>query len=237
MPPALLARERSERPEFVQENVHAKLSRIAEVLSAFTAGRSMRYPAGNVLFAQGEAATEIYVMVTGAVKLVRSEANTREITVGICSRGSLVGVAPAMLDAPHPARAVTMVISEIRPVAVAVFSERLSLERTLTDATVCILAGELIGQIRRASRQTLNVRHRLTLLLIDLAQSHGHHLPDGTIRIHLPLSQQEIADLIVASRESVNRAMADLHRAGWISKVDGWLTISKARSGSNSRPR
>ena len=238
MAPTLHARERPPTKEFVQEKVHAKLSRIAEVLSATLAsGRSIRYPAGNILFAQGEAATDIYVVVSGAVKLVRSEANTREITVGICSRGSLVGVAPAMLDAPHPARAVTMVRSEIRAVSVEVFFERLSIERTLADATVCILADQLIGQMQRASRQALDVRQRLTMLLTDLGQSHGQQLLDGAIRIQLPLSQQDIADLIVTSRESVNRAMADLHRAGWIRKVDGWLTIAKARPRSHTRAR
>jgi hypothetical protein len=60
-------------------------------------------------------------------------------------------------------------------------------------------------------------------LLLELAHAHGHECPNGWIRIQVPLSQHEIADLITASREGVNRAMVQLRREGRIKKMDGWL--------------
>lgn len=218
--------ESSDRPESIETKVCALGEALAKKLAV---RRTIRYPSGNVLFMQGDPAIEIHLIVRGAVKLVRSELDSRDVTIAILSAGWPVGVGPAILGAPHPSRAVTMVPTEIRPISAELFRELLSAEPKLVHATMCMLAHELVAQIRTGSRHILSVRRRLDLLLGDLAQSHGFHRPDGTIRIHLPLNQQEIADLIASSRESVNRAMMELRHTGCLSDEQGWLVISQAK--------
>ena len=191
-------------------------------------GRSIRYPAGNTLFLQGDTPHEVQLILSGAIKLVRSETSEFDVTIGIRSPGWLLGVAPLILEAPHPARAVTMVQTETRPLSAESFKKLLRSDTDVLQATLRILAEELLGQVVRASRQSLDIRHRVQMLLSDLAETHGRAHERGWMRIHLPLSQQEIADLVVASRESVNRAMKDLRRSGYITEAGGWISVKSS---------
>jgi CRP-like cAMP-binding protein len=59
-----------------------------------------------------------------------------------------------------------------------------------------------------------DARTRLAILLLDLAEEHGVPAPRGGHSIGLPLSQQDLADAIGASRESVARALAAFRAAG-----------------------
>ena len=47
----------------------------------------------------------------------------------------------------------------------------------------------------------------------------------GCVRIMLPLTQQELATLVGASRESVNRALVRLRRQGRVRLEGGWIVL------------
>jgi CRP-like cAMP-binding protein len=70
------------------------------------------------------------------------------------------------------------------------------------------------------------IRDRLVLKLLELAQTHGRPSPHGTV-IQLQLTQSDLAALIGASRENVNRALAGLTRAGLIITHTGTITITQ----------
>lgn len=105
--------------------VSANLPSVLEVLRAATAGagRVVRYPAGNTLTVEGAPAADVHVILSGAVKLVRTVADSRDVTIGIRSSGWVLGLAAAILGVPHPCRAVTMVSSEMSIVPADSFKE------------------------------------------------------------------------------------------------------------------
>jgi CRP/FNR family transcriptional regulator/CRP/FNR family cyclic AMP-dependent transcriptional regulator len=61
---------------------------------------------------------------------------------------------------------------------------------------------------------------------LDLAEQHGQKTPQGT-RINLRLTQQDLASMIGARRENVNRALAYYQSRGWLSKSGGYFTIQQ----------
>jgi CRP/FNR family transcriptional regulator/CRP/FNR family cyclic AMP-dependent transcriptional regulator len=70
----------------------------------------------------------------------------------------------------------------------------------------------LAGMVRRLSEQVqdltaLDVPGRIAKKLLELADSHGQTTPDG-VQISLPLTQQELADMIGATRVAVNQALS-----------------------------
>jgi CRP/FNR family cyclic AMP-dependent transcriptional regulator len=71
---------------------------------------------------------------------------------------------------------------------------------------------------RLASSLSLGVADRLREVLRDLASTHGAHTRDGT-RIDLPLSQEMLATMVGATRESVNRAVRALEAGGAIRRT------------------
>ena len=87
----------------------------------------------------------------------------------------------------------------------------------------------LSARLRHATAEaeglaSLTVSERLMRRLAQLAAWAGMTAPGG-VRITLPLTQQELATLIGASRESVNRALVRLRRQGKIRLEEGWIVI------------
>ncbi|MDE3077129.1 MAG: Crp/Fnr family transcriptional regulator [Chloroflexota bacterium] len=70
----------------------------------------------------------------------------------------------------------------------------------------------------------LDIPSRLAKRLLDLAEEHGERTAHG-LRITLRLTQQDLASMIGARRENVNRALAYYQSRGWLSKASGQFVI------------
>jgi CRP-like cAMP-binding protein len=66
---------------------------------------------------------------------------------------------------------------------------------------------------------------RVAKQLLQLAQRFGAH-EDGALRVNHDLTQKEIAQLVGASRETVNKALADFAHRGWITLEGKSVLIS-----------
>jgi len=66
-----------------------------------------------------------------------------------------------------------------------------------------------------------DIRRRVAVALLELADEFGESTGEGSLRIRLRLSQSTLAALVAASRENVNRALAALVGAGAVSQSDG----------------
>jgi CRP/FNR family transcriptional regulator len=186
-----------------------------------------RCPAGNVLFVQGEQPAELIYIVSGVVKVIRSNApdGSRDMVVALRRARSLLGLEEAILDEPHPVTAVTLVPSVMCPIPSERFRTVWNGEPTLHQAIANYLAAEGMEQVKRSGWTTLDVAERLRELLKQLAGCYGRDLPDRSMRLQLHLTQQDLADLIGTSRESVNRRLVELQRAGVVYRLRGWLVI------------
>jgi CRP-like cAMP-binding protein len=65
---------------------------------------------------------------------------------------------------------------------------------------------------------------RLAKQLLQLAHQFGSQ-QDGATHVSCDLTQEELAQLVGASRESVNKALADFFRRGWIRVQDKTILI------------
>jgi CRP-like cAMP-binding protein len=85
---------------------------------------------------------------------------------------------------------------------------------------VAIAVGRRASQVQRTLARTLAMKVPLRLLgvLEDLAAEHGREGPGG-VGIGLPLTQDLLASMVGATRESVNRAVADLERRGLVRRI------------------
>jgi CRP-like cAMP-binding protein len=64
-----------------------------------------------------------------------------------------------------------------------------------------------------------DVPGRVAKALIDLGERFGKESPEG-LYVHHELTQEELAQLVGASRETVNKALADFAGRGWL-RLDG----------------
>lgn len=171
---------------------------------------------GEILFQEGQPADRLYVVVTGKVKLGRSGTAGRENLMGVLGPGQMFGELSVFDPGPRSTTATAVTDCELRVL------EHNELTQWLSGRPEVALAllGQLAGRLRRANDTTADlvfsdVPGRVAKALLDLADRFGDHQSDG-VHVHHDLTQEELAQLVGASRETVNKALADFAARGWI---------------------
>lgn len=177
-----------------------------------------KYRKGTVVFVQGDPGGRCYVILTGTVKVSAFHADGREAFITALGPGELLGEFALFDDAPRSADAVVLEDAEL-----------LSLERDgVEDAMrahpdVAIALVRLLARRLRVTNNALqdivffDVPGRVARRLADLADAYGVPEDAGTL-IDLPLSQESLANMVGATRESVNKALAALIRRGLVQR-------------------
>lgn len=171
---------------------------------------------GQVLFHEGDLEDRLYVVVSGKIKLGRSGSAGRENLLAVLGPGQMFGELSVFDPGPRSTSATAVTITELRTL------EHDELNRWLTGNPEVAqgLLGQLAARLRRANDVVADlvfsdVPGRVAKALLDLASRFGDHRDDG-IQVHHDLTQEELAQLVGASRETVNKALADFAARGWI---------------------
>lgn len=183
-------------------------------LLKFMKPRSLRR--GTVLFREGDSGNELYIVSTGKLKVGRESPDGRENLLSVVGPGEMIGEL-TLFDPGSRSTTVTAVSQ----------TELLSLEHN--DLTTWLeerpqAAMNLLRALAQRLRRTndtvgdlvfSDVPGRVAKALLDLAERFGKQGPDGTLVAH-DLTQEELAQLVGASRETVNKALADFAARGWL---------------------
>jgi CRP/FNR family cyclic AMP-dependent transcriptional regulator len=182
----------------------------ADVLAALGEHATVRsYERNELLFSQGEASNELFVVQTGRIAIATKASDGRESVLAVLEDGQLFGELPLFDDAPRSADARALsdsqvVVLEYEPVR-AVLRERPEL---------LWVAVQLLSQRLRATDEALadavflDVPARTAKRLLELA--------GDADEFKLPVTQEELAAMVGASRERVNKALALFGRLGWL---------------------
>jgi CRP-like cAMP-binding protein len=180
-------------------------------------GRPRRFPAGRVLFAQGERSNHVVLLTSGRVKVFCTTEDGREPVLGVRGSGELVGELAA-IDDHGEGRGATVVALE--PVtAQEISADEFRAFLASDPAALMELLRTVIGRLRIADRRRVEfggfeATSRLAHLLAEVVDDDGVAGTDGVVEI--PFSQEELASMIGASRESVARALARLRADGLV---------------------
>ncbi len=188
--------------------------------------RTRTYERGDIIFHKDDPGYTGYVIVSGAVKISVSSAEGDEIILAILTRGEFFGEMALFDEQPRSADAEAIQPTEVLAV------QREDLIRLLEKRPRMAISQllKLLAQRLRATNELLedaaflDIPSRLAKRLLDLATAHGEKTAHGT-RINLRLTQQDLASMIGARRENVNRALAYYQSRGWLSKEGGHFTI------------
>jgi CRP-like cAMP-binding protein len=191
------------------------------------------FPPRAVVVSQGEAATALFAIVQGRLKVASCGPDGRDTVLGIMAEGEVFGEV-ALLDGGL--RSATCTAIETCELLAIERSEFMTLVESSPSIAVKLL-DVLAQRLRRLSQRSedaafLDVPGRLARSLCDLAARFGERLraPSNEIRITLKLSQQELGDLVGATRESVNKHLSDWTRQGLMRVQDGRMIISDIAS-------
>ena len=171
---------------------------------------------GEHLFLEGQDGAHLYVVLDGKIKLTRAAADGRENLLTVLGPGEMFG--ELSLFDPRPR---TSSASAVTDATLAALGHD-ALRRTLQDHPEVSLhmLQALARRLRRANDVVADlvftdVPGRVAKNLLDLADRFGQQEKDG-LHVHHDLTQEELAQLVGASRETVNKALADFAARGWL---------------------
>jgi CRP-like cAMP-binding protein len=177
---------------------------------------AVEFPRGHVVFGEGEPGDRLYIILAGKVKIGRKSADGRENLLSILGPSDMFGELSIFDPGPRTSTATT--VTEVR----AVTMDRPALRQWI--ATRPEIAEQLLRALARRLRRTnsmladlifTDVPGRVAKALLQLAQRFGSQ-EAGLLRVTHDLTQEEIAQYVGASRETVNKALADFAHRGWL---------------------
>ncbi|MFN2496540.1 MAG: Crp/Fnr family transcriptional regulator [Pseudonocardiaceae bacterium] len=174
------------------------------------------FPRAHVIFAEGQPGDRLYIILSGKVKIGRKSADGRENLLAIFGPSDMFGELSIFDPGPRTSTATT--VTEVR----AVSMDRAALREWIAQRPE--IAEQLLRVIARRLRRTNNmladliftdVPGRVAKALLQLAHRFGTQ-DAGILRVTHDLTQEEIAQYVGASRETVNKALADFAQRGWL---------------------
>ncbi len=186
----------------------------AEALSA--AMVENRLSRGEVLFREGDEGDQLYVVTEGKVKLGRTSADGRENLLAILGPGQMFGELSLFDPGPRSATVTAVTDCTLQSLSHDELGRWLDGRPEVARG----LLSQLAGRLRRANDVVADlvfsdVPGRVAKALLDLSSRFGRVADDG-VHVHHDLTQEELAQLVGASRETVNKALADFASRGWL---------------------
>ena len=183
------------------------------------------YPAGAILFLEKQAAHGIYVVCDGEVKLSISSTGGKTVILRVAEPGEALGLAATLSGKPHEVTAQTLRPSQVAFAAREPFLRFLRNHPEAYPTVSQQLEKQYLAACEQLRTVTLSnsVGERLARLLLEMA-THGEQTKGGT-RIALKLTQEEIAELIGTTRESVTRTFSEFKHHNFVALRGATLTI------------
>ncbi len=185
---------------------------------------------GDVLFDEGDVAEALYVVLGGRLAMaITNPIDNRESMVGLMTEGDLFGEMPMLDSGSRSAQARALEPSRVLIIPYQGVVDLFSSNPNLLWGVTRLLAGRLRETNEAlADSVFLDVTGRTAKRLLELADGHDSFV--------LPVTQEELAGMVGASRERVNKAIASFIRLGIIDQHDRHYTI-KLRDRLEQRAR
>ena len=185
---------------------------------------TVEYPRGSSIISEGELGDRLYIILDGKVKVGRHSPDGRENLLAIMGPADMFGEL-SVFD-PGPRTSTAVAVTDVKLATM----DRAAMRAWITQRPE--IAEQLLRVLARRLRRTNNaladliftdVPGRVAKALLQLARQFGKQ-ENGYLRVTHDLTQEELAQLVGASRETVNKALADFGQRGWL-RLEGKTVV------------
>jgi CRP/FNR family transcriptional regulator, cyclic AMP receptor protein len=171
---------------------------------------------GDVLFNEGDSGDRLYLVSAGKIKLGHTSADGRESLLAVMGPGEIFGELSLFDPGPRTATATAI----IEGIVLSLDQKALNTWRVGRPDLAIGLLQALAKRLRRTNEAMADlvfsdVPGRVAKALLELGDKFGEQTAEGLAVTH-DLTQEELAQLVGASRETVNKALSDFTSRGWI---------------------
>lgn len=186
------------------------------------AGRMKRrtFAPGVTLYHQDMPGMTLYMIEEGSVRVFSIGRTGQELTLAIFGAGDIFGELSILDDQHHSATAVTLAATVVWLLPRAELRDLMERYPIIAEAMIQLLVARVRSTTHHVEAMTFqDVQGRLAYELLNLAERHGCRIGD-VIEINIPLTQGDLATIVGATRESVNKSISAL-RSQKLVEIDG----------------
>jgi len=191
----------------------------------------LELPRGTTVFSEGEPGDSLFIILEGKVKIVRRAPDGRENVLSVMGPADQFGELSIFDPGPRTATA-----TALTDVSLAKMSQQALLPWIDAHPEIGVQLLRVLARRLRRTNDTVadliftDVPGRVAKSLLEMADRFGGRDESGLLRVTHDLTQEELAQLVGASRETVNKALADFAHRGWL-RLEGKtvLVLDEAR--------
>ena len=190
-------------------------------------GKKRVFAKNDFVFKAGQNDQNVYVLNRGRVKLFGSSPEGRDVLLWFSLAGEIFGLAECLQEKSRQIYARAAEPCEVLCIAHAPFKQWLATQPEIAFSLMKILAVRMreLGQ-RFLSLANGNIQMEIAQLVIRLGLTYGR-LAGHHVHLGIPLTEQDIADMVGSSRQGVSTCLAKMKREGTIDIVKHFLIIKK----------
>lgn len=218
--PGIINRENwiGELPAAVQQAIEARMTRF-------------QVEPGMPVKRAGEPATRIYQVESGFLSLIGLHIDGRQALITIYGAGNCFSETAMVARRPHNHTTIAMTHAVMRQLDQKDFWDLYHRHAEIPEALCRKFANTISRQMAsREQRATQKLGQRIAAMFVNLSDNAGERCDGGSVRITLPLTQSNIADLFDVTRQSVQREINQLRDWQIVEKrQNAWIVLQPER--------
>ena len=190
--------------------------------------RVQRHEARQIIVSQGDESADLFLIEKGRLKASAANAHGDEVVLSIMGPGDVFGEMALLDGQPRSATVEAMEACQLVVIESRAF-QALLLEIPSLGASLMKVMARRLRELtdRTQDVSLLDVESRLAKIVLALAARFGDRDAAGAITITVKLSQQELASMVGATRELVNRRLRHWVQEGFIEQAGGLLVVKR----------
>jgi len=175
--------------------------------------RSRIFPRGAVVFHEGSVARGVYILSSGRAKVSISSADGKKVILRIASGGDVLGLYAGLTGRPFEATAEMVEGGRVDFISRQDLLNLLGKQNTSGFDLLDVFSRQFSEFVDHTRMLLLSesALEKLARLILRWGRDFGERTSEG-IRVQILLTQEEIAQIIGASRETVTRLFSALKR-------------------------
>ncbi|OUM86773.1 MAG: hypothetical protein BAA01_04060 [Bacillus thermozeamaize] len=170
------------------------------------------YPKHGTIFREGQEREAIFFILKGIVKTYKVDETGKEQLISLLHQGEMFPHVGLFDDVPYPATAEAIQETELLVIPISDFRNLLASHPRMAAQVIAHMEQKIMDlQQRLQKMMSADVLHRLIDILLHLADEYGV-VQNGHTVIHIPLTNQDLANMLGTSRETVSRMLNHLKK-------------------------
>jgi CRP/FNR family transcriptional regulator len=187
---------------------------------------STAYPEGALVFMEGQAARGVYIVCQGSAKLLTTNSDGKTFILKIARPGEVLGAHAVISNTAHE-----VTVETLQPSQLAFVHARDFLAFIKENGDACLQAAQHLSRECQSAYDVLrsiglshSVSEKLARLLLQWSTD-AQRAANGSLRLKVTLTHEEIAQLLGSSRETITRLLGDFKKHGVIEQTGATLVI------------